>query len=616
MPPIEPTQKEISYCIPVMNRLADLQETLAHNLSAAAGFTDEIEFIVACFDEDDECEQWIRATFGEALTNGLLRFYRLPPLPFWHFSWAKNSFADLVTARYYSSLDGDNFLTHDEVACTLEVVRDPQRRVLIHHFAGEWGDGTHGRITLPSSIYHNRPYLDEIMPRQFDETAVILKLLAEHPDLVFISRPGIDIFDLSAWCRDFTVCNGLTVPHEEVDLGRTAQAANPRGAAYVASDRKIYHFQQLNAAYASWKLSVRESAGDVFLDRLQSAQRAYVQLPECTERIDYLLADTDQVGLGASNCITLYAVNRNNFKYLGPWLRHYRALGVQRFIVVDDGSDELLEDYLRGDDVFVVRPRFGVFRTSKVFWLRALMGAFQEPGSWVLTADVDEFLDIPTPTDSGNGPPLGSHIAGLEQKGSRYAAGLLLDMMPDPAGEPVTADNFLTTMDWHYFRPPTDELGYQDFQPIQWAFGSHWHVSLSVDIRYRLYGTLDCLRKVPLLRFEPSIDLNQGFHTVLRRGQGVKMDELLRADEGLLPIRHYKMVKLFQDLDRAVPAFERTEHYFGRTRRNLHQMMSADADFAWRCWRATPFKRRYGGPDTFPYLHSLHYAAPITREQW
>jgi len=605
----------VAFCVPMMNRLDDLRATLGHNLEVLGGFADRARLVIGCFDADDACERWVCDSFPEALASGLLEFRAFPPLPYWHFSWAKNAFHDDLPDRYYASLDGDNYLSRDEVARLLELVADSSNRYLVHHFSGQWGDGTHGRIAFPAEIYRTAPYLDEILPRQFDETGLILHLLAEFPDLVFVSRPGVNIFEKSAWCRDFVQRNNLPVHHETRDLGASGAPINPRGDEYVGRDQKLFWFQQLNANYSLWRFSPEPAARDEFLARLEAAQRAFVRTPGCHENLHALFTGPGLAALTRDDVLTLYAVNRDNYEYLEAWQAHYRHLGVRRFVIVDDGSSTPLENWLPGDDTCVVRPRFGAFRTSKVFWLRALMGAFQTPGSWVLTADVDEFLDLPDSSHPRGRTPLDALIDELEHAGRSEAVGLLLDMMPDPAGPAVTDGNFLETMDWHYYRPPSAELGYHDTRPIQWAFGRHWPIALSVDIRYRLYGTLDCLRKIPVFRFDESIDLNQGFHTLLRHGRGPSADELLDENRGLLPIRHYKLAKLFREDGDSGAAFDRTEQYFGRTRENLHSMMDADPDYAWRCWKATPFKRRYDGPETFPYIQDLRTAAILTENE-
>ncbi|MCU0598051.1 MAG: glycosyltransferase family 2 protein [Desulfobacterales bacterium] len=608
MPNRESEHREIAYCAPVMNRFSDIQSTLAHNLAVLKQFDARVQLIIACFDADTVCKDWVGKNFSAEMKTGLLRFESLKPLPHWHFSWAKNSFCDLAGARYYSSLDGDNFLSEDDIEKTLSLTSDSDREYIIHHFSGTWGDGTSGRITIPGRMYRQAPYINELMPRQFDEIGVILRLLTEFPSLVFVSRPGVNIFDSSRWCRDYLELNGIHINHKEMDLGAIGNPLNPREKDYIEKDEKIFFFHKLNAAYTFWKISNREPARQKFFSILESAQREYANTRSCIEHLDMLFSGAALRNLNKTGETTLYAVNRNNFAFLEPWISHYRDLGVQRFIIVDDDSEKPLEEELEGKDIHVVRPHFGVFRSSKVFWLKALMTAFQKQGTWVLTADVDEFLDLeeaPEKSDSKNSTPLARYLSMADSNGWNHAAGILLDMMPSPDAEEITEENFLESMEWHYFRPVNTNFGYQDLQPVQWAFGDFWPISFAFDIRYRLYGTIDCLRKVPLVRFYPEMDLNQGFHTLLQNGKNLTWQELLIPKQGLLPIRHYKMTKVFSRTGADGETFERAEQYFERTRKNLERISGSDPSYVVRSWRATPFKRRYTGPSEFPFYHGF-----------
>jgi hypothetical protein len=606
----ESPSREIAYCVPVMNRLSDLQNTLAHNLAALKQFEGRVQLIVACFDAETACRDWVRDNFSDEMKTGLLKFHSFDPLPYWHFSRAKNAFRDLADARYYSSLDGDNFLSEDDIEKTLTLISDPDREYIIHHFSGTWGDGTSGRITIPGRMYRKAPYINELMPRQFDEIGVILRLLTEFPALVFVSRPGVNIFDSSRWCREYLELNDIQVNHKEVDLGAMGNPLNPRDRNYIEKDETIFFYHKLNASYTFWKLSTHEPARQKFFSILESAQRDYTRTRSCVENLDMLFSGTALKRLNRTGEATLYAVNRNNFFFLEPWIAHYRALGVQRFIIVDDDSEKPLEAVLEGKDIHVVRPHFGVFRSSKVFWLKALMTAFQKPGTWALTVDVDEFLDLedaPEEPGANNSSPLARYLAMADRRGWDHAAGILVDMMPSSNGTEITRENFLESMGWHYFRPVHTRFGYQDLRPVQWAFGDFWPISFSFDIRFRLYGTIDCLRKVPLIRFDPELDLNQGFHTIVQKGRALAWQELLIPEQGLLPIRHYKMAKVFVKTCADGDPFERPEQYFERTQKNLARIAGSDSDYILRTWRATPFKRRYSGPSQFPFYHGFQY---------
>jgi hypothetical protein len=156
-------------------------------------------------------------------------------------------------------------------------------------------------------------------------------------------------------------------------------------------------------------------------------------------------------------------------------------------------------------------------------------------------------------------------------------------------------------MDWHYQRPANDDTGYQSLKPVKWAFGDRWPIAFSVDVRYRIFGTVDCLRKIPLLRFDIGVDLNQGFHTLYRHGEQLTLEELLPRKRGILPIRHYKLAKLFWTDEVGKGVLSRSEQYFDRTQKNLERIANADLDYVRRWWEATPFKTPYRGAHAFKY---------------
>jgi len=580
----------IAYCVPVMNRKCDLEETLAHNLEVVARFEDQVRLIVGCFDQTPECVEWIRAEFRRPLAAGHLELRELAPLPHWHFSWAKNAFGPDFPAQYYSSLDGDNFLSEEDVDHTLGVIEEFPDGVLIHHFSGQWGDGSSGRITLPADLYCRHGYEDRILPRQYDETGLIQAILMRYPQLPFVCRPGTNIF-AARWIREFLARNNVEPQVFARDLGQVPAPANPKGRDYVEKTPELYYFQNINAAYTGWINSRREGARNWFEQELVEWQQRYSEKELCAEYIDQMFAGPGLVNLRRTSEITLYAVNHNNFVWLQPWVDHYRSLGVERFVVVDDHSDTPLEHYIDDPDVFIVRPEYGSFKVSKWFWIKALMAAAQEEGSWVLTTDIDEFLDVPE--GIGNETPLETLILRALSSDWESLPGLLIDMMPDPRVTEVAEHEALERMTWHLWRPENNKCGYHDYHAVQWAFGNLWPLSFAVDVRHRLFGTFDCLRKIPMFQYDASVRINQGFHALGRHGFPEQRDVLLALEKPLLLMRHYKMAKFFKAEQSTMARFDRQSSYFDRSRVNMLRMESANDEWVQALWRLTPYKRPY-----------------------
>jgi hypothetical protein len=110
---------------------------------------------------------------------------------------------------------------------------------------------------------------------------------------------------------------------------------------------------------------------------------------------------------------TVIALAHNEMYFLPSWLKHYRNLGAERFIILDDASDDHTLDYLTAQpDVMVVGSnyRFGdtvpvVVRAGlnsqtiekhqmKLLWRMILSDKFTLD-RWAVQADLDEFLILP-----------------------------------------------------------------------------------------------------------------------------------------------------------------------------------------------------------------------------
>ena len=118
---------------------------------------------------------------------------------------------------------------------------------------------------------------------------------------------------------------------------------------------------------------------------------------------------------------------RNERLRLPYFLDYYRKLGVDHFLIIDNGSDDGTGDYLaRQTDVSVWHTarsyqasRFGVDWQN---WLLRRHGH----GHWVLSVDADEFLVYPF-CDSR---PVRALTDWLDVYGIRSFSSMMLDMYP------------------------------------------------------------------------------------------------------------------------------------------------------------------------------------------
>ena len=96
------------------------------------------------------------------------------------------------------------------------------------------------------------------------------------------------------------------------------------------------------------------------------------------------------------NQILCFSPVRNEAARLPYFLDHHRALGVDHFLMVDNGSDDGTAAYLaQQPDVSTWRAD-GSYKASRfgVDWLNRLQSIYA-PGNWALTLDADEILTYP-----------------------------------------------------------------------------------------------------------------------------------------------------------------------------------------------------------------------------
>ncbi|MEL6919823.1 MAG: glycosyltransferase family 2 protein [Pseudomonadota bacterium] len=166
--------------------------------------------------------------------------------------------------------------------------------------------------------------------------------------------------------------------------------------------------------------------------------------------------------LSSKDGLTLFSVMRNEMFFLPAFLSHYRGLGIQRFIILDDRSDDGTRAYLaKQADCMVVQSqrRFsqwveidhpmktedGTARIRNV-WINLLLHKYALD-RWAVYVDADEFLKLP------DGDGVGDLATRLEDEGARALCSVMLDLYPanSKALRSMASDETLDTgRDWYY----------------------------------------------------------------------------------------------------------------------------------------------------------------------
>ena len=593
----------LSFCIPVMNRLGDLQATLRRNLDDNRAQQDRVEFIVMCFDKGNETADWVQKNFADDLASGYLRFHQSDRLQRWHFGRAKNSFRGIAQGRIYASLDGDNYTGPAGGQHIIDVFETNDYDCIFHQFQGDWGDGTCGRISMTMQDYEKIGYEEDFLPRQWDELDAILSVLMQRPSRRYVCYQGRSITVKSGPFSRFISENALDIQVVEVD-GDLASLVKMNGicsvgqndSGYVRQNAQLRYFSKYNHLFSYIKNCRDTIRCEGYVTEIVALQREMVRYVDSLVLLDAFLSpqSSGQVVCSPKE-ITLIACLKDEAN-INEWLGHYRNLGVTRFFLIDDHSFKPLADRCQAPDVHIWRPNAGRFRFSKAFWIELLARNYCM-GQWVVSADGDEYIQLP---ENGSAPCRFQQLAGYAERNSiSYFCGFLLDLFP-AAEDYITACQdapiALSKFTHYQFRengkaPPV----YKKNEGSHWSYGEYCSWVYRFDIRYRVNRAFDSLRKFPFFRYEGSMNIHQGFHDLLIEGKSRSWGDLGRRD--LLPILHYKIYDLqFRD-----PSSDNCEiaSYYSITQENMSRFIQKRFHHL-RQMIVSPFSYRYLGYGTIP----------------
>lgn len=206
--------------------------------------------------------------------------------------------------------------------------------------------------------------------------------------------------------------------------------------------------------------------------------------------------------------VTVVAVVRNEMIMLPHFLAHYRQLGVQCFLMVDNLSDDGTREYL------LEQPDVGLFSAETeyqrshygVAWQQALLSNFCL-NKWVLLADADELLVYPNCETVA----LAEFIESIErEEGVDCIRTDMIDMYPfaDLDDADLTVESPFAVAKWF------------DTSPfIEWRLScGHFSntSSLLSSLRHRIISSSEpntfTAQKYGLLRYKPWMRLSQGIH--------------------------------------------------------------------------------------------------------
>ena len=237
-------------------------------------------------------------------------------------------------------------------------------------------------------------------------------------------------------------------------------------------------------------------------------------------------------------------VVRNEVLRLASVLDHHRALGVDRFLIVDDGSTDGTRELLAAQpDVHILRGEGSHLAAGcGLAWINAVLDEFCDD-QWVLTIDADELFVFPGCERIG----LRALCAHLDARAVRGLFALLLDMYgPGDITESVHAPggSLIETCPW--FDPGP-------YEPLR--AGPFPHVQFTGGVRARIFDFSPyqprppVLSKVPLVRWRRGARYLLSTHAITR----TPLSGLVAA------VLHFKFLSDFPA--RVDVAVEEGQHY-------------------------------------------------------
>jgi hypothetical protein len=490
----KPFRKRLSYCIPVMNRQSDLQSTLDVTLAQHSNLADQVEFVVISYDSDTRLIDWLHSRFADHIAGGLLRAVQAQPLDMWHFGRAKNGFSALELGQMVSSLDADNFVTVEETTQILDIAAQTGGHAMIHHWRGLHGDGTSGRLTMPSAVYRQTGYDERLFARQFDEMAAILRGLCAFADLPLYSYGGdCDIFAVPGAMTDFFEKESLPNPRRILPQPQHIPPINQRGETYVGDDAMLQWGGIFNAAQMRFGLAMRNDHREEMRQKAIWAARKLVQTVPAAELAEALFLGPLPPRFDGS---VIYTVLQGPPEFLPRFFKHHLELGAADICCI------LPPDVAEPPDlpprVHLLRARIGNSATMATLWVEVAHRCLTAPDGFSVFLEPTQLIELPPSTAS-----LGDIFTQLQRFDVKRLFALCAFVLQDGQDEVI------------YQNTTPCPQSYRDITAVRRQFAAHAPVAWQNDAPFHLFGTTGHMRRVLALRGADPCHLDESMRALI-----------------------------------------------------------------------------------------------------
>jgi len=266
---------------------------------------------------------------------------------------------------------------------------------------------------------------------------------------------------------------------------------------------------------------------------------------------------------------------RNERIRLPFFLKYYRDLGVNHFIVVDNNSDDGSREYLAEQPDVSVWTSSASYKRSRfgVDWLNWLARRHAH-GHWVLTVDPDEFFVYPF-ADTRN---LRALTDWLDASSIRSFGAMLIDMYPKGT---------LDSQPYHEGEDPFEIASWFDSGNYMISrnprFGNLW---IQGGPRARAFfpdnpARAPALNKIPLVKWHRAYTYVSSTHNLLPRGLNLVYDEW-GGEKASGVLLHAKFLSTFAE--KAEEELERKQHYAASHEYKAYAARLKDNPDLWCKW--------------------------------
>ncbi len=260
-----------------------------------------------------------------------------------------------------------------------------------------------------------------------------------------------------------------------------------------------------------------------------------------------------RAGVIADAWSLLVCCARNEMTRMPSFLDHYRQLGVGHFLVLDNQSEDGLQDYLAQQPDCSSWVANGSYKASNfgMDWCNSLLAQYGV-GKWCITVDPDEFLVYPHCERRG--------LRSLTDRMDAIGQPSLFTVMIDAYGEaPLSQNRLASGVDPFHICPWFDRFNLtQRFDPETQSFWVQGGVRMRRFFADRPQQA-PALNKVPLVRWRDGLRYVSSMHHLNNPALNCTVLDRPEAVSGAL--FHFKYVNLLQQ--KATEEMVRGEHYAG-----------------------------------------------------